>query len=78
MLAGHIKAYQADPLTNNTTRRKGMQDIDSSLEPCHKLAVVPLKVTESLGFLLKDIDDGVGSLTMYEFVDDFMLEQVDP
>ncbi len=78
MLVGRVKAYQTDPLTKNATSRKDMQDINSSLEPCHELAVVPSKVTKSLGFLLQDIDDGVGRLTIYEFVDDLMLEQVDP
>jgi hypothetical protein len=57
-----------------------MQDINSPLEPCHELAirVVSSKVTESLRFLLKDIDDGVGRLAIFEFVDDLMLEQVGP
>ena len=75
---GRVKAYQTDPLAENATSRKDMQDVDSPLEPCHELAIVSSKVTESLGFLLKDIDDGVGRLTIYEFVDDLMLEQVDP
>jgi hypothetical protein len=44
----------------NATSRKDMQDINSPLEPCHELAIVSSKVTESLRFLLKDIDDGVG------------------
>jgi hypothetical protein len=55
-----------------------MQDINSPLEPCHELAIVSSKVTESLRFLLKDIDDGVGRLANFEFVDDLMLEQVGP
>jgi len=53
-----------------------MQDVDSPLEPCHELAIVSSKVTESLGFLLKDIDDGVGRLAIYDFFDDLMLEQI--
>ena len=76
MLVGRVKAYQTDPLTKNATSRKDMQDINSPLEPCHELATVSSKVTESLRFLLKDIDDGVGRLAVYEFVDDLMLEQV--
>ena len=75
---GRVKAYQSDPLTKNTTSRKDMQNINSPLEPCHELAIVSSKVTESLGFLLKDIDDGIGRLANYEFDDDLMLEQVDP
>ncbi len=78
MLVGRVKAYQTDPLTKNATSRKDMQDINSPLEPCHELAIVSSKVTESLRFLLKDIDDGVGRLAVYEFVDDLMLEQVGP
>ena len=78
MLVGREKAYQTDPLTKNATSRKDMQNINSPLEPCHELAIVSSKVTESLGFLLKDIDDGIGRLANYEFVDDLMLEQVDP
>jgi hypothetical protein len=55
-----------------------MQDIHSPLEPCHELSIVSSKVTKSLGFLLKDVDDGVGRLAIYEFVDDLMLEQAYP
>jgi hypothetical protein len=76
MLVGRVKAYQTDPLTKDATSRKDIQDIDGPLEPCHELAVISSKVTESLGLLLKDIDDGVGRLGIYEFVDDLMLEQV--
>ena len=76
MLVGRVNAYQTDPLTKNATSRKDIQDIDSPLEPYHELAVISSKVTESLGFLLKDIDDGVGRLGIYEFVDDLMLAQV--
>ena len=75
---GRMKAYKSDPRTKSATSRKDMQDIDSPLEPCHELAIVSWKVTESLGFLLKDIDDGVGRFAIYEFVDDLMLEQVGP
>ena len=78
MLLGHTEAYQTDPLTQNATSRKDMQDINSPLEPYHELAIVSSKVTECLSFLLKDIDDGVGRLAIYEFVDDLMLEQVGP
>jgi hypothetical protein len=78
MLVGRVKAYQTDSLTKNATSRKDMQDINSPLEPCHELAIVPSKVTESLSFLLKDIDDGVDRLAIYDFIDDLMLEQVDP
>jgi hypothetical protein len=77
MLVERVKAYQTDPLTKNATSREDMQDINSPLEPCHELAIVPSKVTE-MRFLLKDIDDGVGRLAIYEFVDDLMLEQVGP
>jgi hypothetical protein len=73
-----VEAHQTDPLIKNVTSRKGIQDIDSPLEPCHELAIVSSKVMESLGFLLKDIDDRVGRLAIYEFVDDLMLEQVGP
>ena len=78
MLAGRIKAHQTDPLTKNATSRKDIQNIDSPLKPCHEPAIVSSKVTESPGFLLKDIDDGVGRLAICEFVDDLMLEQVGP
>ena len=78
MLVRRMKAYQTDFLTKSATGRKDMQDINSPLEPCHKLAIVSSEVTESLGFLLKDIDDGVGRLAIYEFIDDLMLEQVGP
>ena len=78
MLVGRVKAHQTDYLTKNATSRKDMQDINSPLEPCHELAIVSSKVTESLGFLLKDIDDGVGRLAICEFVDDLMLGQVGP
>jgi hypothetical protein len=78
MLVVRVKAYQTDPLTKNATSRKNIQDINSPLEPCHELSVVSSKVTISLGFLLKDIDDGVGRLATDEFVNDLMLEQVDP
>ena len=78
MLVGRVKAYQSDPLTKNATSRKDIQNIDSSLEPCHEPAIVSSKVTKSLGFLLKDIDDGVGRLTIYKSIDDLVLEQVGP
>jgi hypothetical protein len=73
MLVGRVKAYQTDPVAKNATSRKDVQDINSPLEPCHELAIVSSKVTESLGLLLKDIDDGVGRLAISEFVDDLML-----
>ena len=78
MLVGRVKAYQTDPFTKNAASRKDIQDIYSPLEPFHELAIASSKVTESLGFLLKDINDGVGRLAIYEFVDDLMLEQVGP
>ena len=78
MLVGRVKAHQTDPLIKNVTSRKGIQNIDSPPEPCHEPAIVSSKVTESPGFLLKDIDDGVGRLAIYEFIDDLMLEQVGP
>ena len=78
MLVMRVKAYQTDPLTENATGRKDMQDIDCPLDPYHELSIVSSKVTESLGFLLKDIDDRVGRLAIFEFVDDLMLEQVGP
>jgi hypothetical protein len=74
MLVGLVKTYQTDPLNKNATSRKDIQDINSPLEPYHELAIVSSKVTESLGFLLEDIDDGVGRLAIYEFIDDSMLE----
>ena len=77
MLVEHVKAYQTDHLTQDATSRKDMQDIDSPLEPCHELAIVSSKGT-GMRFLLKNIDDGVGRLAIYEFVDDLMLEQVGP
>ena len=73
-----MKTYQPNSLTKNATSRKDMQDINSPLKPCHELAIVSSEVTESLGFLLKDLDDGVGRLAICEFVDDLMLEQVGP
>ena len=78
MLVVRVKAYQTDPLPKNTTSRKDMQDINGPLDPCHEPAIVSSKVTKGLGFLLKDIDDGVGRLAIFEFVDDLMLEQVGP
>jgi len=76
MLVGRVKAYQTDPLTKNATSRKDMQDINSPLEPCHELAIVSSKVTESLSLPLKNINNGVGGFAIYEFIDDLMLEQV--
>jgi hypothetical protein len=73
-----VKAYQTDPLTKNATSRKDIQDIDSPLEPCHEPSIVSSEFTEILRFLLEDIDDGVGRLAIYEFIDDLMLEQVGP
>ena len=70
-----MKTYQTNPITKNATSRKDIQDIYSLLEPFHEPAIVSSKATESLGFLLKDIDDGVGRLAIYELVDDLMLEQ---
>jgi hypothetical protein len=78
MLVGRVKAYQTDTLIKDATGRKDMQDVNSPFEPCHKLAIVSSEATESLGFLLKDIDDGVGRLAICEFVDDLMLQQVGP
>jgi len=76
MLVGRVKAYQTDPLTKNATSRKDMQDINSPLEPCHELAIVSSKVTESLRLPLKNANNGVGGLAIYESIDDLMLEQV--
>ena len=73
MLAVRVKTYQTDPISKKATSRKDIQDINSPLEPCHDSAIVSSKVSESLGFLLKDIDDGVGRLAIYEFVDNLML-----
>ena len=53
------KAYHSNPLTEQTTGRKGMQYIDSPLEPSHEPAIISHNVTGSLGLVLKDIDDGV-------------------
>jgi len=57
VLVGRVKAYQTDPLTENATSRKNMQDINSPLETYHELSIVSSKGTESLRFILKDIDD---------------------
>jgi hypothetical protein len=78
MLVGRVKTYQTDPVTKNATSRKDIQDINSLLEPCHESAIVSSKIMESPGFLLKDIDNRVDRLAIYEFVDDLMLEQVGP
>ncbi len=59
MLVRREKAYRTNPLTEQTTGRKGMQYIDSPLEPCHEPTITSSKVTDSLGLVLKDIDDGV-------------------
>ena len=75
---GRVKTCQTDPLTKNANSRKDIQDINSALEPCHELAIVSSKVTESLRLPLKDIEDGVGRLVIHEFVDDLMLERVGP
>ena len=78
MIVGSVNTYQTDPVTKNAATRKDIQDIHSPLEPCRELSIVSSKVTESLGFLLKDIDNRVGRLAIYEFVDDLMLKQVGP
>jgi len=76
---GREKAYRADHLTDHTTGttgRKGIQYIDSPLEPCHEPAIISPEVADSLGLLLKDIDDGVCRLAIYEPIEDLMLKQV--
>jgi len=78
MLVGRAKAYQTDPLAKNATSRKDMQDIYSPLEPCHELAIVSSKVTESLPLPLKSVNDGVGGFAVYKLVDYLMLKQVGP
>ncbi len=55
MLMGREKAYRADHLTDHTTGttgRKGIQYIDSPLEPCHEPAIISPEVADSLGLLL--------------------------
>jgi hypothetical protein len=73
-----VKTYQTDPLTQNATSRKDMQDINSPLEPCHELAIVSSKVTESLRLPLKYVNNGVGGFAVYKIVDYLMLKQVGP
>lgn len=75
---GRVKTCRTDPLTKNANSRKDIQGINSALEPCHELAIVSSKFTESLRLPLKDIEDGVGRLVIHEFVDDLMLERVGP
>ena len=70
------KAYRSNPLTEQTTGRNGMQYIDSAREPGHEPAIISPNVTGSLGLVLKDIDDGVCRLAVYEPIDDLMLKQV--
>ncbi len=78
MLVGGVNAYQTNTFTKHATGRKGMQDINSPLQPCHELAIVSSKVTESLRLPLKDIDDGVGRFAIDKLVDYLMLKQVGP
>ena len=81
MLVGREKAYRADHFTDHTTGttgRKGMQHIDSPLEPRHEPVVISPAVADGLGLFLQDVDDGVCRLAIYEFIDDLMLEQVGP
>jgi hypothetical protein len=73
MLVGRVKAYQTDPLTKNATSRKDKQDINSPLEPCHELAIVSSKVTESLCLPLKNVNNGVGGFAIDKLVDYLML-----
>jgi hypothetical protein len=78
MLVGRVKVYQTNTFTKHATGRKGMQDINSPLEPCHELAIVSSKVTESLRLPLKDVNDGVGGFAIVKLVDYLMLKQVGP
>jgi hypothetical protein len=47
-----VDAYKSNILTEHNTGRKGVQYINSPLEPCHELPVVSSKVTESLALRL--------------------------
>jgi hypothetical protein len=73
-----VDTYQTDPLTKYTTSRKGIQDINSSLERRHELSVVSLKVMQGLCLLFNDADDGVGRVAIYKLVNNLMLDQVGP
>jgi hypothetical protein len=55
-----------------------MQDVNNPLNPHHELSIISPKVTESLGLLMKDIEDRVNRLTGSEPVEDLMLDQVGP
>ena len=78
MLVGRVKAYQTNTITKHATVRKGMQDINGPLEPCHELAIVSSKVTENLRLPLKKVNDGVGGFAIDKLVDYLMLKQVGP
>jgi len=71
-----IDTYQTDTRTEYTTGRKGIQDIDSALEPCHYFAIISSKVTERLRLLLKDVNHRFGRLAVDKLADDLMLDQV--
>jgi len=50
-----------------------MQDLNGPLNPHHELSVISPKMTESLGLLVKDIEDGINRLTGSECVENLML-----
>jgi hypothetical protein len=59
--------------TKRTTRRNGIRDINSLLQPSRGFSVLSSKVTEGqcLLFKLKDFDDGVCRSAIYELVKGF-------
>jgi hypothetical protein len=58
--------------------RNGMKDMNGPLDPLHERAIVSWRRTQGLGFLLKDIEDGLDRFAGHDLVEDLMLDQVGP
>ena len=71
-----VNTYQTNSRTKHATRRKGIDNTNGSFKPHHDFSIVSSKVTERMRLLLKDVGDGVGRFTVFELVNDWMLNQV--
>jgi ribosomal 50S subunit-associated protein YjgA (DUF615 family) len=74
----HYSTYQTDSLAKRGVCRKRMQDMDYTLERFHHFAFDPSKFIEGLCLPLKDRGDRLNRITLFEFLDERMIDQVLP
>jgi hypothetical protein len=76
MMGQGSKPYQTDTPTENTTGGKGMQDMDSALEPFGHFSIIISKLKEILCLLVENCDDGVSRVASSELDSEVMFDKV--